>query len=282
MNQQGDAGTALSLMEKARTLNPDDAALAALVRDTRQKVALARDEKRQHRVDKLVQELLDNMDEPPRAETGDGWTSQPLTLWVMDFQTKGYSVQEGEETLLLAGMTDQLLEGGLVQLVERALLDKLLGELKLGSSDLTDRRTALAVGKLMAARLIASGTIVYSGPHTQVVLRLFETETGRITASVNETVGSAVPVSELAAQRTMHLSHKIEETYPLRGKIVNIEGDTATINVGANMGVQEKQVFGIVGTEIKLEAIAIEPDRCFVKTEAGTDALKIDQKVQAF
>ncbi len=74
-------------------------------------------------------------------------------------------------------------------------MDKLLGELKLDSSELADRRTALAVGKLMAARLIASGTIVYSGPHTQVSLRLFETETGSIMAAVNETVGSAVPES---------------------------------------------------------------------------------------
>ena len=175
----------------------------------------------------------------------------------MDFKTKGYSVQEGEETLLLAGITDQLLEKGRVQLVERALLDKLLGELKLGSSELADRRTALAVGKLMAARLIASGTIVYSGPHTQVSLRIFETETGRITASINETVGSAVPVSELADQITRNLNTKLDEKYPIRGKIVRMDNNTAWMNIGANVGVVEGQTYKAVNQETVLEVVAV-------------------------
>jgi len=281
VHQRGNAEAALSLLEKAQAQNPQDMAIAAFANDTRRQVELARDEKKQERIDQLVQELLDSMNQPPRAEEGDGWTSQPLTLWIMDFKTKGYSIQEGEETLMLSGMTDQLLENSRVQLVERALLDKLLGELKLGSSELADRRTALAVGKLVAARLIASGTIVYSGPHTQVALRVFETETGRITAAVNETVGSAVPVSELATQLTGKLSNKIKGKYPLQGKITHIDDNTVTLNIGANVGVQEKQVFGIVGTEIKLEAVAIENDRCIAKTAAGNASLKIGQKVQA-
>ena len=282
IHQQGDSRAALGLLEKARSQSPQNPAVEAFANETRRQVELARDEIKQQRIDELVQDLLANMDQPPRAEEGDGWTSRPLTLWIMDFKTKGYSVQEGEETLLMAGVTDQLLEEERVQLVERALLDKLLGELKLGSSELADRRTALAVGKLMAARLIASGTIVYSGPHTQVSLRLFETETGRIMASVNETVGNAVPVSELALRLTENLSSKIDKKYPLKAKITGVEDNAITLNIGANMGVQEKQIFGIVGTEIKLETVAVKNETCIVKTEADTDALKVGQKVQGY
>jgi len=281
IHKQGDAQAALGLLKKVRGQSPQNPAVEAFAIETRRQVELAQDEKREQRIDELVKELLANMDQPPRAEIGDGWTSRPLTLWIMDFKTKGYSVQEGEETLLMAGVTDHLLKEERVQLVERALLDKLLGELKMGSSELADRRTALAVGKLMAARLIASGTIVYSGPHTQVSLRLFETESGRIMASVNETVGNAVPVYELASRLTENLSSKIERKYPLRGKIIQIDGNTATINIGVNVGVQEEQVFGIVGSEIQLETVAVENDRCIVKSREDSELLKIDQRVQA-
>ena len=136
-------------------------------------------------------------------------------------------------------------------------MDKLLGELKLGSSELADRRTALVVGKLMTARLIVSGAIVYSGPHTQVSLRIIETETGRITAAINETVGSAVPVSELAGQITSSLNTKLDEKYPIRGKIVRLDGNTAWMNIGANVGVVEGQTYKAVNQGAILEVVAV-------------------------
>ena len=280
IHRQGSAEAALGLLEKARNQNPQNSAIAAFADDTRRQVEIARDEKRQQRIDQLVQDLLNSMGQAPLAEESDGWTSQPLTLWIIDFKTKGYSIQEGEETLLLSGITDQLLEKGRVQLVERALLDKLLGELKLGSSELADRRTALAVGKLVAARLIASGTIVYSGPHTQVVLRLFETETGRITASVNETVGNAVPVSELASQLAGNLSSKLEGTYPLRGKIIRIDGNTAWLNIGANVGVFEGQTYKAVNQDIVLEIMTVAAEESAARITEDAKVPEAGQSVE--
>ena len=99
----------------------------------------------------------------------------------MDFKTQGYSLQEGAGKILVFGMEDQLLQHSRVQLVERALLDKLLEELKLGTSRLVDKQTALSLGRILAAKLILIGQVVYSGPQTQVSFRLIETETGRIT-----------------------------------------------------------------------------------------------------
>lgn len=257
LSQKGDTASALELLEKARAHAPQDSALAAITNQTHRRIELAQDEQKQKRIDQLVQDLLENTDQPPRAMLTDSWTSQPLILWIMNFNTKGYSIQEGEDTLLLSGITEQLLEKERVQIVERALLDKLLSELKLGSSELANRRTALAVGKLMAARLIVSGVIVYSGPHTQVSLRIIETETGRITAAINETVGSAVPVSELAGQITSSLNTKLDEKYPIRGKIVRLDNNTAWMNIGANVGVVEGQTYKAINQETVLEVVAV-------------------------
>ncbi|MBW2677065.1 MAG: CHAT domain-containing protein [Deltaproteobacteria bacterium] len=280
ISEKGDAETALGLLKKAHQQDPHNAAITAITNDTRRQVELVRDKKKQQRIDNLVQDLLGSMDQPPRATPGDGWTSQPLTLWIMDFKSKGYSVQEGENTLLLSSLTDQLLQKGRVQIVERALLDKLLGELKLGSSELADRRTALAVGKLMAARLIVSGTIVYSGPHTQVSLRMFETETGRITAAINETMGSSVPVSELAGQITGNLSTKLDEKYPIRGKIVKLDGDTAWMNIGANVGVVEGQTYKAVNQETVLEVVAVASEESAARIPENATLPEAGQAVE--
>ena len=280
LSQKGDTTAALGLLEKAQAHDPQDRALAAITNQTRRRMEIAEDEQKQKKIDQLIQDLLENMDQPPRALPTDGWTSQPLILWIMDFKTKGYSIQEGDDTLLLSGITEQLLEKGRVQIVERALLDKLLGELKLGSSELADRRTALAVGKLMAARLIVSGAIVYSGPHTQVSLRIIETETGRITAAINETVGSAVPVSELAGQITVDLNTKLDEKYPIRGKIVRMDGNTAWMNIGTNVGVVEGQTYKAVNQETVLEVVAVASEESAARVAENANLPETGQSVE--
>jgi class 3 adenylate cyclase/CHAT domain-containing protein len=280
MEKSGNTTQALSLLEKAGQLAPDNTSIAAMTRDIRLKANIAADEKQQERIDNLVTSLLEEMDKPSRALPSDGWTSQPLTVWIIDFTTQGYSLQEGEDTLLVSGMTDQLLQHGRVQIVERALLDKLLTELKLSTSKLTDRRTALALGKLLAARLIITGKIIYAGPHTQVSMRMFETETGRITAALNETVGSAVPVSVLAEKLTNSLIPKIETTYPIRGKIDSLEGDGATLNIGSDAGVMPEQTFKVLQQDILLQVSSVMSDKSFTNIISDNKDIIAGQRVQ--
>jgi hypothetical protein len=266
---RGDFDQALTLLGKAQAIAPDDRVVAAITSETRKKVAIDRDREKQERIDKLVDELLKNIDSPPRVLPSDGWTSQPLTLWLMDFKIMGYSLQEGEDRLLASGITDQLIQQSRVQVVERSLLDKLLEELKLGTSKLIDRNAALSLGRILAARLILSGQIVYSGPQTQVSMRLIETETGQIAAVVNETFGSSVPVSVLTEKMSESLLGKLKHLYPLRGKITGIIGEEITLNIGRKEGVKIGQHFKVEDTEAILEIIGVEPDISKAKISKG-------------
>jgi tetratricopeptide (TPR) repeat protein len=280
LEKQGQTKQALLLLEKAGNLASGNQSIAAFARVLRDKAAMAADSENQKRIDALVKELLADFDKPPRALPTDGWTSQPLTIWIIDFTTQGYSLQEGEETLLVSGMTDRLLQHGQVQIVERALLDKLLAELKLSTTKLTDQRTALTLGKLMAARLIVTGKMVYAGPHTQVSLRMFETETGRITAALNETSGSTAPVSALAEVLTTSLIQKIETTYPLRGKIEAVSTDSATLNIGSRVGVAMGQTFKVPRQEILLQVDAVMTDKCTASILKGQPDAAVNQRVE--
>lgn len=277
---RGDYDQALTLLGKAQEIAPNDRVVAAITSETRKKVAIARDQEKQERIDKLVDELLKGIDSPPRALLSDGWTSQPLTLWLMDFKIRGYSLQEGEDRLVASGITDQLLRQSRVQVVERSLLDKLLEELKLGTSKLIDRRTALSLGRILAARLILSGHIIYSGPQTQVSMRLIETETGRITAAVNETFGSAMPASVLAEKLSSNLLGKLKKLYPLRGKISKVKEDEVTLNMGQREGVRIGQMFKIQDTETVLEIIGVQQGSSMAKLKEGDDDPEEDSRVE--
>jgi len=281
LENRGDYDKALTLLGKAQKLAPDDQTLAAVTNETRKKVSLSRSQEKQERIDRLVTELLESMKTPPRALASDGWTSPPLTLCIMDFKTVGYSLHEGEERLLVSGITDQMLQHSRVQLVERALLDKLMEELKLGTSKLIDRSTALSLGKILATRLILSGQIVYSGPHTQVSMRLIETETGRITAAVNETFGSATPASVLTDRVSGHLLEKLEKLYPVRGKISGVKDEEIRLNIGQKAGIRAGQRFKVINRGIDLEIISTEQNTSLAKIIKGKGLLEKGLRVEA-
>ncbi len=280
-DEMGNPEEALRILDKARQIAPRDRMLTVITNETRQKVLLSKDREKQERIDELVQKLLEKMEQQPRALPSDGWTSRPLTLWIMDFNTRGYSLQEGEERLVVTGISDNILQRSRVQLVERALLDKVMEELQLGASRLADRNTALSLGKILAARLILSGQIIYAGPQTQISMRLIETETGRISAAFTKTVGSAVPVSILAEKLSDNLVDRLQKLYPLRGKNLNQSDREVSINVGQNAGVRVGQHFKAANENITMEVISVRPDKSFAQITKDGAAVQEGQRVEA-
>jgi tetratricopeptide (TPR) repeat protein len=275
-----DYGAALALLKKAGELAPENRAIAAVSKETQKKVALDQDKEKQERIDQLVKDLVAGMESAPEALPSDGWTSLPLTLWIMDFDAQGYSLQEGEERLLASGITDQVLQHGRLQVVERAVLDKLLEELKLGTSQLIDKTTALSLRRIMAARLLLSGRVLYSGPQTQVSMRLIETETGRITAAINESFGSAVPASILAVKLSENLLQELQTHYPLRGKIDGVSGEEVDLNIGEHAGIKEGERFKVKETGTLLEITAVQPQKSLAKIIDGEKGLTKGLRVE--
>ncbi|MCP4624779.1 MAG: CHAT domain-containing protein [bacterium] len=280
LDAMGNYEKALELFSRAGQLAPDDRNLSAITGETRKKVALQKDREKQVRIDNLVKELLATMESKPDAAVWDGWTARPLTLWIMDFNIQGYSLQEGEERLLAAGLTDYVLQNSRAQIVERTLLDKLLQELKFGTSDLADRNTAITLGEILSARLILFGQIIYSGSETHVSTRLIEIETGRVTAAFSETVGAAVPLSVLTGKLAERLISKLNQDYPLRGKIMNQKGQVVKINVGKSTGIEIGQQFTVVNEKINLEVVEVQEHTCGAKMLNADKPLEIGQRVE--
>ena len=239
--REGNLTEAVALYEKALEAKPRDPIAVVLLEEALHKKRLAEDKEKSQRIDALVAELIKAYQK--KKETGsvaeeDKWTSKPLTLSFLNFKQKGMpSTRDGEDEYLLLKLTSELQKEGNIQIVERALLDKLLEELKLSSSDLADPALALKVGRIAAARLIATGSINRYGKDVQVSLRLIETETTAIKVTVMEAAEKGTGVNVLSEKVAKRIMEKLKIQYPLRGKIISLGGEKLMLNIGADQGV---------------------------------------------
>ncbi len=81
-------------------------------------------------------------------------------------------------------LTTSMVERGEIEVVERALLDKPMEEIRLGMTGAVDSATTQKLGKVLGVSVIITGTLIdLEGKVTEVNARLIETETGSILAA---------------------------------------------------------------------------------------------------
>lgn len=125
-----------------------------------------------------------------------------LTVAVFDFESK-------EEGLRDAGPKVATLLNALLSVdarlitVERAELEKVLGEQELGLSGTVSADTAAKVGKLTGARVIVTGRVFTAGRETMVVAKIIGTETSRVYGEIGRGAsgGSLADVANELAPR---------------------------------------------------------------------------------
>jgi len=297
----GNLSEAISLYKKALERKPQDPIAMVLLKEATQKRKLAEDREKSQRIDTLVAELIKTYQEKKEMASGTGedkWTSKPLTLSFLNFQVKGIpSTRDGEDEYLLLKLTSQLQEKGSIHIVERALLDKLLEELKLSSSDLADPQLALKVGRIAAARLIATGSITRYGRDLQVSLRLIETETTAVKVTVIESAEREMSIDELSEKIAQRVIEKLNVHYPLRGRIISLKNEELIINIGTDQGVTSGITMKILeevepvqlqgkwivpqGREIgKLEITSVEPDLAYARVFEKNGDIQVGFKVE--
>ncbi len=108
-------------------------------------------------------------------------------------------------------VTDLFTIGGL-DIVERSMLDKLLGEAKLGETGVIDPETATKVGKIAGVDAIVTGTITDLQSYVALNCRLIDTRTGRIFGAaqakivkdddVRKIMGASLPTASVSAAGT--------------------------------------------------------------------------------
>jgi len=244
----GNLEEALPAFQAAYSFSPDNRMAKAFFRRIQDKLANDKNKARKKRIDELVSQLIETMHQKRPKETKDSWTSRPITLFfAKEDRTGALTLNEGEDEYFEMELVDRLVESGAVEMVEREILEKLLEELKLGSSALADQRKALELGKIVSARLIGRLKFLGYGGRTRVSLRLIETETSALKAGISGEYGKDAAPGETARKMAGEIAEKIRTTFPKRGKIISMEGGTATLNIGSRTGITKGTICKVYG-----------------------------------
>ncbi len=241
--KQGRPQKALALYREALTVDPKDEIALLLSKRIAQHLDFKEDIARQERIDGLVSELSERFkaEKVLPVDRSDRWSSRPMTIAFMGLKSIGGGLlREGMDALLQQEISSQMMSSQRVSLVEREVMEKLLTELQLGSSDLADPETALNLGKILAARLIITGNLIETSDGIRLSLRVIDPETSSVKIIYSDEMGSNKTLSDLARMTGKVLIQRIKLLYPLKGKIALVEADKQVIiNLGRKHGIHK-------------------------------------------
>jgi class 3 adenylate cyclase/tetratricopeptide (TPR) repeat protein len=288
LEKMGKLTQALELFRTAQKLAPNDAFVNAFHKSIQQKIEAGQDKEKQERIDTLIDKLITNMKENKTFKLSDRWTSRPVTLFFAKMQRKGsIPLREGQDEFFKLEMTERLRQLPAVNVVDRELLDKLLQELKMSSSDLADTSTALELGRIISARLIGNLTFIGLKNETRLYLKLIETETSAIKISLSETFDNDSDLDDIVNTIITRISKKLQSSFPVRGKISSMDGSMVRINIGSDIGVQNGMVMRVFSNakDRKLvgavKVVFVEPDKARCEIIKGQEKINAQYLLEA-
>ncbi len=255
--KEGRWDQALASYTKALSVDKEDVFSLMLQKKLLAMMRLENDRAEKNRIDTLVKDLAAryrNRQKTKSETVEDSWTSRPMVLSFVDFsETGGLPVRDGFATILTAQLADSLNASGRVQVVERVIVDKLLQELNLGSSDIANPATALELGKVLSAKLISTGSLFYLNENYLLTMRLIDTETTRIAKVITSDISGTGSAQKDAHRLNRKILATIMEQYPLQGYVVQAGDDQVVVNLGAGQGVVQGTQFDIVEPSAPIE-----------------------------
>ncbi|MCG6881665.1 MAG: hypothetical protein LJE96_21285 [Deltaproteobacteria bacterium] len=155
--------------------------------------------------------------------------AERLSLAVFPFAQQGTALEAGlsfQDNLIGA-----LVEQGRFRVVERDRLDLILEEQKLSRTKLADKKTALRLGRLIAAQTILSGNILETSTGIEIVGRVIDTETSEILAV--EDVYDEIKQHQALKTLAKGMAIKVHRRFPLvSGTVIKQEGNTILTDMG--------------------------------------------------
>jgi hypothetical protein len=167
----------------------------------------------------------------------------------------------------------------------------------LGSSELADPETALRLGKVLAAKLVGTGSLLYLTDSTLLNLRMIDTETTAIAQTVTLRIPAQADLERELYTLNRSILRSVMEKYPLQGFVVQADAKEVMINLGSRQGVATGTSFEVLEegdavtykgrvlrsaskTVARLEVVRVEPGLCFARVIEKQRELARDDKVR--
>ncbi len=159
---------------------------------------------------------------------------------VLDFALQGDGYETNDMGSIVAEwFITALVKEGRFDVVERAMLNKIINEQKMGLSGIVDESSATQLGKILGVKIIISGSVMKLQDVLEVNARIIDVETASIIAAENVKSTASTSLQSLIVR----MSDKIIKNFPLEGYVVSRKGDTVAIDLGKRTGVKPEMKF---------------------------------------
>ncbi|KPA14322.1 Curli production assembly/transport component CsgG [Candidatus Magnetomorum sp. HK-1] len=191
-----------------RLISAEDQVHQTIVNEIKNKILIARNQERTDRIDKNIKSIEAKIPHTRKVVQID---SEFVPTMMIDIRSK--DEESGKDNLISSVITEQFIQQGKIQVVERDDLDSVLEELNFGSSKLIDPSRRLTLGKILSANLLLSGWVQPSQTDVQVSMRVSEIETGKTIVAVNEVLDNRLPIFVQKKQLSERLLKRFEEIF---------------------------------------------------------------------
>jgi len=233
--QKGQLPQAKDALAKAAQLNPKDQVARELSDEASADMAYRDDPDAQRDMVSAAAALLKKTN---YKGPEDPWAPRPMIIAFLDFSTAGGSPEHAGLHDALVARIGQALQGTKrVQVVDRRLIAAVLQEQRLSMSDLSDPATRLKIGQILVSRLIATGDVAsIDKDKYSVDLQMIDTETTEVKVNLSEPLNGSGKIFAVADKTANDILNHVEQDYPLKGKIVSVDGDQVVLDIGSNAG----------------------------------------------
>lgn len=158
---------------------------------------------------------------------------QKTKIAVLDFEQMGDKINTNEIGAILAEwFITSIVKSGRFDVIERAMLQKILSEQQLGITGVIDDTSASKLGRILGVKVIISGSIMKFGDTVEINARVIDVESASIIAAENIRGPATGDLHYLVDQLTDRIMHN----FPLTGYIVKKMDDTVVIDLGVVSG----------------------------------------------
>lgn len=165
---------------------------------------------------------------------------QRTKVAVLDFELIGDKLQTtGMGAILSEWFITSIVKSGRFDVVERAMLQKIISEQKLATTGIIDESSAAALGKILGVRVVITGSFLKLRETIEINSRVISVESGSIMAAENIRTGADSDLHSLVDQ----LTAKIMRNFPLTGYVVKKNPTSVVIDLGLDAGLSSGTEF---------------------------------------
>ena len=253
LREKGDLKGSEEVLKKTTELRADaDPLVGMMLVQVQRELKNANDLKRRELINKQIEDLSARakaLKASGQLVPVDPWTTRPMIVAFLPTENAApvFFERAGTELAIRREIETKLQGKDNIQVVEREVLDQLLQELNLGSSELADPNTQLQLGKVLAAPVLGFIDFAQTGPQITMHLRTVEVETTKILTQLTKNLAGPKEVTPLVDGVVDELATALSGKRLLQGLIASADADdNIVINLGTPLGVAVGQKYQVL------------------------------------